>query len=315
VDLTIVVPTHNRSDLLRRTLQEYCEQKAGELLWELLIVSDGSTDATRQTVMDFADRLPVKYLWQPNRGVSSARNLGLREARSPIVLFVDDDVIPSPRLISEHARFHRERAELESVLLGYVTWLPEVVSSPFMRWYGEFGGLFGFSLLKDDQVGDPRYLYTCNLSFKTEFLRANGGFNESLSVLEDHELGYRLAQCGMKMYFRHSALGYHNQSFTFDQACQRLERYSDGLNAFCLTPAGQALIERRARLPYRLAEMAVRMVVPMLSPFRPLLDSSVRLPNAIYRLFYWYYGSYRAFWSRAMQPDNGRAQKSIRRGA
>jgi glycosyltransferase involved in cell wall biosynthesis len=299
MDITVIIPTCCRSELLRRTLQGFCELTEDGFLWEVIVVSDGSDDLTRQTAMEFEDHLPVRYLQQPKRGVSSARNLGLREARSQVVLFVDDDVVPSPQLIGEHLRFHRKQAELESVLLGYVTWLPEVESSPFMRWYGEFGGLFGFSLLKDDQLGDPRYLYTCNLSFKTEFLGASGGFNESLSVLEDHELGYRLAQCGMKMYFRRNALGYHNQSFTFEEACRRLERYSKGLDAFCLTEAGQALIKRRARLPYRLAATAAKMVVPLLSPFRPLLDSNIKLPNAIYRLFYWYYGTYRAFWSRA----------------
>jgi glycosyltransferase involved in cell wall biosynthesis len=303
MDIAVIIPTYNRSELLKRTLQGFCEQTANKLQWELIIVSDGSTDSTRQTVMGFENRLPLRYLHQPKSGVSSARNLGLRETRSPIVIFLDDDVIPSPQLISEHARFHRERAELEAVLLGYVTWFPELAISPFMRWYGEFGGLFGFSLLKNDQEGDPRYLYSCNLSCKTDFLRANGGFNESLSVLEDHELSYRLTQRGLRMYFRRSALGHHNQSFTFDQACRRLERYSGGLEAFCLTDAGQAMLRRRARLPFRLAETSIKMIVPVLSPFRQLLDSGIRLPNSIYRMFYWYYGTHRAFWSHAAKQD------------
>ncbi|WP_213804547.1 glycosyltransferase [Granulicella sp. dw_53] len=299
MDITVIVPTYNRSALLRRTLQGFCELAAGKLLWELIIVSDDSTDSTHQTVIDFEGRLPVKYLCQPKRGVASARNLGLRETNSPVVLFVDDDVIPSPQLLEEHARFHRERAELESVLLGYVTWSPELVVTPFMRWYGEFGGLFGFSLLKENKVGDPRYFYSCNISFKTEFLRKNNGFNESLSVLEDHELGYRLHTCGMKMYFRRAAIGYHNQSFTFDQACQRLERYSEGLPAFYLTEAGKAMGDKRAKLRFRIADAIVRLMGPALSPFRPLLNSKIRFPNAVYRLFYWYYGSQQAFWSRS----------------
>ena len=299
MDITVIIPTHNRSEILKRTLQGFCEQTAGDLAWELIIVNDGSTDSTDRTVMDFESLLPLRYLRQTKSGVSCARNLGLREARSPIVLFLDDDVIPSPHLLFEHARFHQERFGLEFVLVGYVTWLPDAAITPFMRWYGEFGGLFGYSLLKDDQEGDPRYLYTCNISFKTEFLRGSSGFNERLSVMEDHELGYRLKQRGMKMYFRLAALGYHNQSFTFDQACRRLERYSGGLPAFCLTEAGPRMVRRRARLRFRLAEAVVKMVVPVLSPLCRLMDSSVRLPNAIYRLFYWYYGSYLAFWSRA----------------
>jgi len=298
MDLTVIIPTHNRSELLKRTLQGFCEQDECDFVWQLIVVSDGPSDPTQSVVREFEKCLPLKYLSQPKLGVSSARNLGLRATASPIVIFVDDDVIPSPSLVWEHARFHKERPELESALLGYVTWWPEVRITPFMRWYGEFGGLFGFSLLNDDQLGDPRYLYTCNISFKTEFLRSCGGFNESLTVMEDHELGHRLTRHGLRMYFRRSAIGYHNQSFTFDQACRRLERYSDGLEEFCSTDAGLAMLERRARLHYRLADAIAKVAVPMLSPVRPLLDSNIQLPNAIYRLFYMYYGSYRAFWSR-----------------
>jgi hypothetical protein len=178
-----------------------------------------------------------------------------------------------------------------------VTWLPELEITPFMRWYGEFGGLFGFSLLTDNRENDPRYLYSCNLSLKADFLRANGGFDPTLSVLEDHELGFRLKQRGLKMYFRRAALGYHNQTFTFDQACQRLKRYSGGLKAFCKTDAGRAMLERRSRWVFRLADMAVRVLAPALSPLRILVDSKIRLPNAVYRLLYWYYGSYGAFWA------------------
>lgn len=309
MDITVIIPTYNRSELLGKTLEGFCEQTVSPLLYELIVVSDASTDSTHETVRRFKDRLPLRYLSQPKRGVSSARNLGLREAHSSIVLFVDDDVIPSAHLIEEHIRFHRERSELESVLLGYVTWYPEVVITPFMQWYGEFGGLFGYSRLTDNAVGNPRYLYTCNISFKSEFLRLYGGFDESLSVLEDHELGHRLSKGGMKMYFRRAALGYHNQSFTFDQACRRLERYSHGLPAFFATEAGQAMITRRERLSFRVANSAVRIIGPTLRPFRRILDSRIKLPNMIYRLYYWYFAD-QYFWSRPTQLI-GAAKESI----
>jgi glycosyltransferase involved in cell wall biosynthesis len=299
LDLSIIIPTHNRSALLKRTLEGFCRQDSGELRWELIVVSDGSTDSSHETVMQFKDRLPVRYFSQTKRGVSSARNLGLREARSPIVLFLDDDVIPSPQLIAEHARFHQEQPDLESVLLGYVTWSPELRITPFMWWYGECGGLFGFSKLQSGQPADPRFLYTCNLSFKTEFLSRHGGFNESLTVLEDHELGYRLSKDGMKMKFLKEALGYHYQTFTFDQACQRLSRYSSGLPAFLLTDAGKRMLKRNARISFRIAEWGVRASGPALQLIRPLADTNIPLPNAIYRLLYWYFATHKSFWHPA----------------
>ena len=101
----------------------------------------------------------------------------------------------------------------------------------------------------------------------------------------------------MKMYFRRTPIGYHYQTFTFEQACRRLERLSRGLAVFLLTDAGREMVKQRATLPYRLVDAAVKMIVPILAPLRFLLDSNVRLPNAIYRMFYWYYGTYLAFWS------------------
>ena len=306
MDITAIVPTYNRSQLLRRALQGFCGQDARDLRWELLIVSDGSTDSTRETVMAFRDRLPVRYLWRPKQGVCSARNLGLREAKAPVVLFLDDDVIPGPQLIREHARFHQEQPELESVLLGYVTWSPELPVTPFMRWYGEFGGLFGFSKLQSGQRADPRFLYTCNLSLKTDFVRRHGGFNESLTVLEDHELGYRLAQNGMRMSFQKQALGYHYQTFTFEQACQRLKRYSAGLPAFLLTDAGKRMLKRRAHVVFQAAEMGVKISGPALRLIRPIADTNIRLPNAIYRLLYWHFATHKCFWHPVMRSKTER---------
>jgi glycosyltransferase involved in cell wall biosynthesis len=304
MEISVVIPTYNRNALLKKTLQGLCEQTRLEWLKEVIIVSDGSIDATAGTVKEFLARLPIKFLEQPKRGVTRARNLGLREVRSSIVLLLDDDVIPDRQLVAEHVTFHTQMPTSEAVLQGYVTWLPELRITHFMRWYGEFGGLFGFSLLKDGQEADARYLYTCNISFKTDFLRAQGGFNETLTVLEDHELGYRLSRQGMKMFFRRTAVGYHNQTFTFEEACTRLRSYSVGLRAFNATDAGREMSKRNARLSFRLAKIGARVMVFIFYPLRFLLDSDVRLPNAVYRLFYWYYATHRAFWSRAGAQDS-----------
>lgn len=299
--IAVIIPTHNRSELLRKTLGALCKQTAQPSLLEVIVVSDGSTDSTPETVNEFATLLPIKYLEQAQRGVSSARNLGLKHASAYLVLLLDDDVIPSPQLIEAHVRFHEELPELKSVLLGYVTWHSDLRVTPFMRWYGEYGGLFAFSRLKDNHRISPRFFYSCNISLKRQFLMSQGGFTETLTVLEDNELGYRLAQHGMKLFFRSAALGYHYQTFTFEQSCRRLERYCSGLDAFLKTAAGRALARRRRSLLFRGAENMVRLIAPLFSGSLSVIDSDRKLPNAIYRLLYWHYGLYLSFWSRADQ--------------
>jgi glycosyltransferase involved in cell wall biosynthesis len=297
--ISVIIPTYNRSSLLKETLDALCRQTAAHSIGEIVIVSDGSTDSTEEMVNGFSDRLPIRYFQQTKSGVSRARNRGLRETSSSIVLLLDDDVVPSPQLIEEHVKFHTETPDAEAVLLGYVVWHPKVHITPFMRWYGEYGALFGYAMLKDNQPAPARFLYTCNISFKTKFILAHDGFNEALTVLEDHELGYRLAKSGMRMIFRKAPLGYHNQAFSFRQACLRLEHYSTGLDAFLQTEAGKNKVQQRAKLLFRMAETAARIITPALGPLHFMIDSDIRLPNLIYRLFYEHYGSYQSFWSRS----------------
>jgi glycosyltransferase involved in cell wall biosynthesis len=299
IGLSVIIPTRNRSKLLEKTLQGLCCQTNSQALLEIIIVSDGSTDLTCDMVHQFQNRLPIKYLEQPQGGVSSARNRGLRYATSPFVLLLDDDVVPSPKLIEMHNRFHNEKPESEAVLLGYVTWHPDLPVTPFMRWYGEFGALFGYSLLKDNEPASSRFFYSCNISLKRDFLMSNRAFDEMLTVFEDNELGFRLAQRGMQLFFWKGALGYHYQTFTFEESCQRLQRYQPGLNAFLATAAGRALAKRRGSLPFRVTERIVRITAPLLAPLVPIIDKDVKLPNFMYRLFYWYHGQYLSFWSRA----------------
>jgi len=302
--ISVIIPTHNRATLLAETLDALCRQTAAQNSYEVIVVSDGSTDSTDDVVKELSARLSIRYFKQPRSGVSTARNLGIRAASSPLILLLDDDVVPSPQLIEEHVRFHTQMPDSEGALLGYVTWHPKVRVTPFMRWYGEYGALFGYSMLKNNREAPAKFLYTCNVSFKTEFLSDCGGFNETLTVFEDHELGYRLTKGGMKLIFCKSALGYHNQTFTFAQACLRLQRYSTGLNAFAKTEAGENMIQQRGKLLFRLGEGAIRILAPALSPLVFVLDTDIKLPNSIYRLFYAYYGTYRSFWSHSSSKES-----------
>jgi len=302
IRVSIIIPTHSRPEILRLVLEALCKQTEPSYLAEVLVVCDGFDEATKAVAQGFTVKLPLRYLEQPKRGVSFARNMGISEATAPIVLLLDDDVVPGPELIAEHARFHREMTTECAVLLGYVTWHPGVACSPFMRWYGEYGALFGYGLLRDDAQADARFFYSCNVSLKRSFLTRYGSFNESLIVLEDNELGFRLKQEGMQLFHRKAAVGFHYQTFTFERACRRLESYSFGLAAFLQTDAGQVLASKRNRPLFRAAEMVVRMSAPLLGFLLPIIDSKMPLPRPIYRLLYWYHASYRSFWSRAEQP-------------
>ncbi len=89
VEVSVVVPTYNRADVLPRAIDSVLNQTYSD--FELIIVDDGSTDNTRELIYGYKDSR-IKYIpLEENRGVSVARNIGVESACGDYVLFVDSD--------------------------------------------------------------------------------------------------------------------------------------------------------------------------------------------------------------------------------
>lgn len=86
--VSIILTTYNRSKLLPKAIESVYLQTFTD--YELIIVDDGSTDNTSE-VVDTCKRSNTTYLYQENKGLSTARNLGLQVSRSKYVAFLDDD--------------------------------------------------------------------------------------------------------------------------------------------------------------------------------------------------------------------------------
>jgi len=135
--LSVVIPTYNRQDLLRKALEGYSKQSARQEILEILVVDDGSTDATRSLVARYREEsaLPVRYLRQESKGAGAARNHGVREARGAIVLFGDDDIVPAPNLVGEHLAWHDKYPDPAVAVLGQVILAQEIRPTPFLKWF------------------------------------------------------------------------------------------------------------------------------------------------------------------------------------
>ncbi|MES9872726.1 MAG: glycosyltransferase family A protein [Candidatus Sedimenticola sp. 6PFRAG7] len=87
MQISVVIPTHNRATVLERALASVLTQTHPAM--EVIVVDDGSEDRTRELL---AQKFPsVRYLHQPNQGVSSARNLGIANTRGDWIAFLDSD--------------------------------------------------------------------------------------------------------------------------------------------------------------------------------------------------------------------------------
>ena len=91
--VSVIMPTHNRALLLPRAIRSVCEQRYSS--WELIVVDDGSTDAT-QDVLSAVDDERVGCIRTEQRGVAAARNRALSEAKGQVIVYLDDDNFMHP---------------------------------------------------------------------------------------------------------------------------------------------------------------------------------------------------------------------------
>ena len=103
---SVAVCTYNRADSLSRTLRSIgmAISKCMEDDWEVLVVDNNSSDHTAQVCRDHARDLPVKYVFEPEQGLSSARNRAIAECGGELLVFTDDDIIASEDWMLEYTK-------------------------------------------------------------------------------------------------------------------------------------------------------------------------------------------------------------------
>ncbi|MBI4341877.1 MAG: glycosyltransferase [Candidatus Omnitrophica bacterium] len=108
--ISIVIPTHSRSAHLREAIEGVLAQTYPD--WELLLVDDGSTDETASVIARYAARDGrIRALHQAHRGISAARNVGMRRARGALIAFLDDDDRWLPGYLDAQVTFLGEHPE------------------------------------------------------------------------------------------------------------------------------------------------------------------------------------------------------------
>ena len=180
--VSVVIPTYQRRELVRKAVSSALAQTFQS--FELIVVDDGSTDGTESAVAGLDER--IRYVWQENRGVSAARNAGIRLACGAIVAFLDSD----DRWLPEHL------AVVTEVLARH----PEAILCTTTPRF-EIGGRQSVSdaevvdalpsLFVENMVGCPS-----SVAIRREPLLSTNGFDERLFVMEGWELWLRLALLG-----------------------------------------------------------------------------------------------------------------------
>lgn len=207
--VSVIIPTYNRSEVLRQTVDSFLAQTYPRDRWELILVDNASTDDTAKVIEEIAGReANVKALSETRRGAHNARNSGALAAHGEVLYFTDDDMIAEPDLIENILAGFVEGSNVGSVT-GKV--LPRWDTEP-PAWVLEHCKNALLSLIdlgnqltvSDDDPG----VFSCHQAVLREAFMRAGGFNPDTNAGEftgDNEtglnlkikaLGYRFAYVG-----------------------------------------------------------------------------------------------------------------------
>jgi glycosyltransferase involved in cell wall biosynthesis len=204
--LSVVIPTYNRRDRLVRVLAALARQTTPASEFEVVVVDDGSTDGTDEWLKSTSTPFMLHTLRQANAGPARARNAGVERAGGQIVLFIDDDVEPTPPLVAEHLRFHA--AEPNVVVIGPLSSLPHY-EQPWVAWEQAKVEQQYRAMERGDWAPTFRQFWTGNASLARSHILGAGGFDPSYLRAEDVELGVRLKARGLGFRFNPAARGLH----------------------------------------------------------------------------------------------------------
>lgn len=197
--VSVIMPAYNASRFIRDSISSVISQVYQN--WELLIINDGSTDNTGEIVKNFTDER-IRYFEKENGGVSSARNLGLREMKGQFFCFLDaDDELPenSLELRAAHLQKHPEIDLLDGWVLVMDQQMGDVQRVYGPSYEGKIARLF---IRVDD-----RYFFGPNLMIRNKQLPYR--FNEAMTHVEDLWFYTELAWKGNLHYGHVNDVIYH----------------------------------------------------------------------------------------------------------
>ncbi len=180
MNISVVIPTYNRYEVLKRALTSVFAQT--HFPFEVIIIDDGSTDNTSEIQKDYPS---VKYFYQENSGVSSARNLGIKKANCDWIAFLDSDDEWDVNKLQEQVLFHHNNPD---IFMSYTAekWIRDGAEVKVPKKFQKVGGVIFENCLSHCIIAPSATL------IHQELLDAVGVFDEELEVCEDYDLWLRV---------------------------------------------------------------------------------------------------------------------------
>ena len=233
-EVSVVVPTCDRRARIPELLAAL-ESQAGAPPFELVIVDDGSTDGTHDSIATLpAPSFPLEVLRQERAGPAAARNAGIGSARGRLIALLGDDTLPDPGWLAAHRQAHRDRDDGDALaVIGHTRWHTRVPTTPFLEFINTRGPQFGFALIDDPENVPFNFFYSSNVSVPRTMLSSepfDAGF--PYAAWEDSELGYRLERRGLRIVYEPAATVAHDHPTDLLRFMDRQEQTGEAAIVF-----------------------------------------------------------------------------------
>jgi glycosyltransferase involved in cell wall biosynthesis len=256
VRISAVIPTHNRARYLPLALRSLADQRLAAAEYEIVVVDNLSTDATREIVAGFGLGERLHYVHEPVLGLSHARNAGWREARGSVVAFLDDDAIASPDWLARILDTLETVSPRPGCVGGPIegiweaprpAWLSDelVAGLAVLDWGREPHALADLS---------KEWLAGANMAFPRDVLEQMGGFVAGLDRVGrrllssgDVFMARKIAKAGYACWYDPAiAVGHHVPASRLQQSWFLRRYYAQGLSdaAMDLLEKDRSLAER-----------------------------------------------------------------------
>jgi len=203
--VSIIIPTYNNKDSLKKTVISLCEQSYPKDKYEIIVVDDGSTDDLGKDFISWQRvcSCQLRYFFQKNKGPAAARNLGIRYAVGDIIAFIDSDCIATNTWLEEIVKGYNN--EKIAGIGGTIKALPTA---------SKISQYCAYIKMNERPVIDKTgivYLITGNASFKKDCLNLIGGFDERYDFPggEDPDICYRMRKYGYIFQYNKNAVVYN----------------------------------------------------------------------------------------------------------
>jgi lipopolysaccharide/colanic/teichoic acid biosynthesis glycosyltransferase/glycosyltransferase involved in cell wall biosynthesis len=198
--VSVVVPAFNAAATLDECLTALLNQSAPRSSYEIIVVDDGSLDATADVALSYGEQ-GIRLVRQPNQGAAGARNTGVAESTGDLLLFTDSDCAPQPDWI-EHMVAAFDDPEVVGAKGTYLTHQRQLVARFVQVEYED-----RYDRMRNQER--INFVDTYSAGYRRNVFLQNEGFDVSARFVEDQEFSFRLAAKGYKLVFVPTAQVFH----------------------------------------------------------------------------------------------------------